>query len=108
MSGEIYSLTSTPNNRFFRNVFMVGLFTLRIFARNLLRGNRQRNIYFSYFVLISVLDQAGQSALDQAGQSVHDQAGQSALGQAGQSMHDQAGQSVHDQAGQSAIDQADQ
>ena len=33
------SLKSTPNNRFFEKLFMAVLFTLRVFARNLLRGN---------------------------------------------------------------------
>ena len=43
VGGGIYSLMSTPNDSFLRNFFMAGLFTLRIFARNLLRGSRQRN-----------------------------------------------------------------
>ena len=29
-----------------RNIFMTDLFTLRVFATNLLRGKRQRNIFF--------------------------------------------------------------
>ena len=32
-----------------RNFFMTGLFTLRVFDRNLLRGCRRINIFFSYF-----------------------------------------------------------
>ena len=40
VSGRNYSLTSTPNDRFLRNFLMAGLFTLRVFARNLLRGSR--------------------------------------------------------------------
>ena len=49
-------LKSTPNYRFFEKYFIAGLFTPRVFNRNLLRGNRRRNIfYFSYFVLISDL-----------------------------------------------------
>ena len=53
MSGAIYCLTSTQNDRFLRNFFMAGLFTLRLFAGNLLRGNRRRNIFlFSDFVLM--------------------------------------------------------
>ena len=40
-----YSLTSSPNDRFLRNFFMTGLFTLRVFARNLLRGSRRRNTF---------------------------------------------------------------
>ena len=48
----VYSLTSTPNDRFLRNFFMTGLFTLRVFARNLLSGNRRRNIVFSWFLLM--------------------------------------------------------
>ena len=38
-------LKSTPNDRFFEKLFMAFLFTLRVFARNLLRGNRRRNIF---------------------------------------------------------------
>ena len=39
---------------FFEKLFMADFqFTLGVFARNLLRGNRRRNIYFfSYFVLV--------------------------------------------------------
>ena len=40
---------------FLRNFSWQFLFTLRVFARNLLRGNRRRNIFFSYFVLMSDL-----------------------------------------------------
>ena len=36
VSGGTYSLTSTPNDKFLRNFFMADLFTLRVFARNLL------------------------------------------------------------------------
>ena len=43
-----YSLTSTANARFLRNFFMAGLFTVRVFTRNLPRGNRRRNILFFY------------------------------------------------------------
>ena len=38
-------LKSTPNDRFFKKLFMAISFTLWIFARNLLRGSRQRNIF---------------------------------------------------------------
>ena len=44
--GGINSLTSTPNDKFLTNFFMASLFTIRVFARNLLRENRRRNIYF--------------------------------------------------------------
>ena len=50
VSIRTYSFKSTPNNRFFRNLFMIILFTLRVFARNLLRGSRRRNIFFLYFI----------------------------------------------------------
>ena len=41
-----YSLKSTPNDRFFsEKLFMAILFTLRVFARNLLRGNRLRTTF---------------------------------------------------------------
>ena len=45
ISGGTYSLKSTPNDRFFEKLFMTILFTLRVFARNLLRGNRWRNTF---------------------------------------------------------------
>ena len=46
MAGPTYGFKSTPNNRFFEKLFMaIFHFTLRVFARNLLRGNRQRNIF---------------------------------------------------------------
>ena len=46
LSGGTYSLKSTPNDRFFlEKLFMAILFTLRVFARNLLRGNRRRNTF---------------------------------------------------------------
>ena len=35
-----YNLKSIPNDRFFEELFIAILFTLRVFARNLLRGNR--------------------------------------------------------------------
>ena len=75
--GGIYSLKSTPSDRFFEKLFMGILFTIRVFTRNLLRRNRRRNIfhifsfrcltwglnqgltpkkYFSYFVLMSSLE----------------------------------------------------
>ena len=37
--GGTYSLKSTPNDRFFEKLFMAILFNLRVFSRNLLRGN---------------------------------------------------------------------
>ena len=45
ISGGTYSLKSTPNDKFFEKLFMAILFTLRVFARNLLRGNRRRNSF---------------------------------------------------------------
>ena len=45
ISGGTYSFKSTPNDRFFDKLFIAILFTLRILARNLLRGNRRRNNY---------------------------------------------------------------
>ena len=50
VSGGTYSLTSTPNDIFLRNFFMVVLFTLRVFANNLLRGSRRRNIFHISFL----------------------------------------------------------
>ena len=51
MSGGTYILTSTPNDRFLRNFFIAALFTLRVFARNLLRGSRRRNIFHISFLI---------------------------------------------------------
>ena len=45
ISGRTYSLKSTPNDRFFEKLFTAILFTLRIFARNLMIGNRRRNTF---------------------------------------------------------------
>ena len=42
MSGGMYCL-NVPD--FFEKLFMAILFTLKVFARNLLRGNRRRNIF---------------------------------------------------------------
>ena len=49
--GGAYSLTSAPNDRFLRNLFMAGLFALRVFAGNLLRGNRQKNKFHISFLM---------------------------------------------------------
>ena len=49
IGGGIYSLKSTPNDRFFEKLFMAILFTLRVFVRNLLRGNRRRNTFHISF-----------------------------------------------------------
>ena len=45
ISGGTYCLKATPNNRFFEKLFMAILFTLRVSARNMLRGNRRRNTF---------------------------------------------------------------
>ena len=37
---QIYSLMSTPNDRFLRNFFKAILLTFRVFARNLVKGSR--------------------------------------------------------------------
>ena len=42
---DLQFLKSTPNDRFLEKLFMAILFALRVFAGNLLRGNRQRNIF---------------------------------------------------------------
>ena len=41
-------ITSTPNDRYLRNFFLAGWFTLSGFARNLLLGNRRRYILSPY------------------------------------------------------------
>ena len=50
ISGAVYCLKSTPNNRFFVKLFMAILFTLIVFAKNLLRRNRRRNIFRILFL----------------------------------------------------------
>ena len=50
MNGGTYSLMSTLNDRFFEDLFMAILFTLRLYVRNLVKGNCGKNIYF--FVLM--------------------------------------------------------
>ena len=52
-SGGTYSLKSTSNDRFFKKLFMVILFTLRVFDRNLLRGNRRRNTFRISFLCLA-------------------------------------------------------
>ena len=42
---NLHSLKSTPNYRFFEKLFIAILFTLRVFARNLVKGNRRRNTF---------------------------------------------------------------
>ena len=46
LNGGTYSLTSTPNDR----LLMAIVFTLRVFARNLLRGSSRRNIFHISFL----------------------------------------------------------
>ena len=47
---------------FLRNFCKAGLFTLRIFAKNLLRGNRRRNIlFFSYFIKVTYTTEVSKS-----------------------------------------------
>ena len=41
INGGTYCLKSTPDDKFFEKLFMTILFTLRVFATNLLRGNRR-------------------------------------------------------------------
>ena len=53
ISGGTYSLKATPNDRFFWKLFMAFLFTLRLFARNLLNRNSPRK-YFLYFFMSSL------------------------------------------------------
>ena len=45
ISGGSHCLKSTPNDRFFEKLFTAILFTLRVFATNLLGGNRRRNAF---------------------------------------------------------------
>ena len=48
-----YNLKSTPNDRFFEKLFMAIWFTLRVFARNPLRGNRRRNTFCILFCCLA-------------------------------------------------------
>ena len=52
---ETYSLKSIPNDRFYEKLFVAILFTLRVFAKNLLREGGEE-IFFSYFVLMEMSD----------------------------------------------------
>ena len=45
MSGGTYSLKSIANDKVVRNLSCYFLFTLKVFARNLMRGSRRRNIF---------------------------------------------------------------
>ena len=48
-----YSLQLTSNDRFFEKLFMANLFTLTVFPRNLLKGNRRRNNFcISFWCLV--------------------------------------------------------
>ena len=48
MCGGTYSLKLTLNNRFLRSFSWQFYFTLKVFAKNLLSGNRRRNICFKF------------------------------------------------------------
>ena len=50
-SGVDLRLKSTPNDRFFEKHSMAILFTLRVFAGNLLRGNHRRNTFCISFLM---------------------------------------------------------
>ena len=49
VSGWNYSLKSTPNDKFFKKLFMAILFTLRVFVRILLRESRKKKKHFHIF-----------------------------------------------------------
>ena len=55
---------STPNDRFFEKIFMALSLTLRVrvFARNLLRGNRQRNAFRILFWCLALDSNPGFSS----------------------------------------------
>ena len=46
-------LKSTSNDRFLRSFFIAGLITLRVFARNLLKESRRRNIFIFSFCCLT-------------------------------------------------------
>ena len=48
INGGTYSLKLIPNDRVFEKLFIAILFTLRVFVRNLLKGNRRRNTFFVF------------------------------------------------------------
>ena len=50
-SGGIYSLKSTPNDKFVEKLLMAIIFTLGVFATNLLRGNRRGNTFRISFLM---------------------------------------------------------
>ena len=45
ISGGTFSLKSTLNDKFLEKLFMTILFNLRVFAKNLVKGNRRRNTF---------------------------------------------------------------
>ena len=49
--GGAYSLSSTPNDSLLRNIFMAGLFNLRVFNKILLTGSRQRTTFLSLVLM---------------------------------------------------------
>ena len=53
VSSGTCNLKSTPNDVFFKKLFIAILLTLRVFNRNLLEGSRLTYI-FSYFVLLEM------------------------------------------------------
>ena len=52
VSDKAYSLTLTSNDRFLKKIFQPILFTLRAFARNLLRGKLPKKYFFPFFLFI--------------------------------------------------------
>ena len=49
LNGETYSLKSTPNDRILEKLFIAILFTLRVFVRNMQRGNCRINTFCILF-----------------------------------------------------------
>ena len=48
-----------PERQIFENLFMTILFTLRVFARNLLRGNRRKNTFRIFVLMCGPLEGSG-------------------------------------------------
>ena len=56
MSGGNYSLKSTPNDRFFENLFMETLFTTQSVCPKSAEGNTPKKYFFILSDLTSALD----------------------------------------------------
>ena len=59
INGETYSLKTIPNGKFEKSLFMAVLITLRVSARNLLKGNRRINTFCISFWCLAWASNSG-------------------------------------------------